>query len=86
MREENYHLKNEISELKNAFDLNREILQILSKYDKKSDPQHTLFMQIIAKLTEVSNQALLSSIGLLQEKNTLKQEVSGKVVRYIDLT
>lgn len=39
-------------------------------------------MQIIAKLTEVSNQALLNAVELLQEKNALKQEVRCEVVRF----
>lgn len=43
-------------------------------------------MQIIAKLTEVCNQALLNSVELLQEKNTLKQEVRYELVRYIGST
>lgn len=43
-------------------------------------------MQVIAKLTEVSNQAQLNCVELLQEKNALKQEVRYAVVRYFGST
>lgn len=38
LREEHNYLKNEITELKNAFDINRDILNILTKQDFKEDP------------------------------------------------
>lgn len=81
LREENYQLKNEITDLKNAFDLNRDILKIISGYNHRTDPQHSLLMQIITRLTTVNNQAMLSSIELIQQKNVLKQEVKFAVVR-----
>jgi hypothetical protein len=76
LREENYQLKNEITDLKNAFDLNRDILKILSTYNSRADPQHNLLLQIITRLTTVNNQSMLNCIELIQEKNILKQEVS----------
>jgi hypothetical protein len=76
LREENYQLKNEITDLKNAFDLNRDILKILSTYNARADPQHNLLLQIITRLTTVNNQSMLNCIELIQEKNVLKQEVS----------
>lgn len=76
LREENYQLKNEITDLKNAFDLNRDILKILSTYNARADPQHNLLLQIITRLTTVNNQSMLNCIELIQEKNILKQEVS----------
>lgn len=82
LREENYQLKNEITDLKNAFDLNRDILKILSSYTARSDPEHHLLLQIITRLTTVNNQAMLNSIELIQEKNILKQEV----IRYSQRT
>jgi len=75
LREENYQLKNEITDLKNAFDLNRDILKILSSYSHAADPQLHLLMQIITRLTTVNNQAMLSNIELIQQKNVLKKEV-----------
>jgi hypothetical protein len=76
LREENYQLKNEITDLKNAFDLNRDILKILSTYNARADPQHNLLLQIITRLTTVNNQSMLNCIEIIQEKNILKQEVS----------
>lgn len=73
LREENYQLKNEITDLKNAFDLNRDILKILSTYNARADPQHNLLLQIITRLTTVNNQSMLNCIELIQEKNILKQ-------------
>jgi hypothetical protein len=75
LREENYQLKNEITDLKNAFDLNRDILKLLSAYNSKTDPHFNLLMQIITRLTSVNNQAMLNNIDLIHHKNTLKQEV-----------
>jgi hypothetical protein len=76
LREENYQLKNEITDLKNAFDLNRDILKIVSTHNNRTDPHHTLLMQIITRLTTVNNQAMLNGLELIQEKNILKQEVA----------
>jgi hypothetical protein len=45
---------------------------MLNKHDHQNDPHHQLFLQIITKLTSVSNQAMLNALELLQEKNTLK--------------
>jgi hypothetical protein len=86
LREENYQLKNEITDLKNAFDLNRDILKILSSYNHRTDPQHNLLMQIITRLTTVNNQAMLNSLELIQEKNVLKQEVTLTQNRISDST
>jgi hypothetical protein len=86
LREENYQLKNEITDLKNAFDLNRDILKILSTYNTRNDPEHHLLLQIITRLTTVNNQAMLNSIELIQEKNILKQEVLAHTRRTSALT
>ena len=61
--------------MKNAFDLNRDILRMLSNYSQSADPHMYLLMQIITRLTTVNNQAMLSSIDLIQQKHILKQEV-----------
>ena len=68
-------MKNEITDLKNAFDLNRDILKILHGYNEKTDPHFNLLMQIITRLTSVNNQAMLNNIDLIHQKNVLKQEV-----------
>lgn len=68
-------MKNEITDLKNAFDLNRDILKILSTHNTRTDPQHHLLMQIITRLTTVNNQAMINCLELIQQKNILKQEV-----------
>lgn len=65
-------MKNEITDLKNAFDLNRDILKILSSMKNGSDPQHNLLMQIITRLTTVNNQSMLNALELIQEKNVLR--------------
>lgn len=75
MQTENYQLKNEITDLKNAFDLNRDILKILSAYDYRADPQLHLLMQIITRLTTLNNQAMLNGIDYIKQKNILKDEV-----------
>ena len=86
LREENYQLKNEITDLKNAFDLNRDILKILSGYNERLDPHFSLLMQIITRLTSVNNQAMLNNIDLLHHKNILKLEVSPPPLRISNLT
>jgi S-adenosylmethionine:diacylglycerol 3-amino-3-carboxypropyl transferase len=61
--------------MKNAFDLNRDILKMLTNYNQNADPHMKVFMQIITRLTTVNNQAMISSIDLIQQKHILKQEV-----------
>ena len=75
LRSENFQLKNEITDLKNAFNLNRDILKIVTSYNPVTDPQRHLLLQIITRLTTVNNQAMLNAIELIHEKNVLKQEV-----------
>lgn len=75
LRDESHQLKNEISDLKNAFDLNRDILKILSSQATRQDPQHQLYFQIITRLTSVNNQAMINSVELIHEKHVIKQEV-----------
>lgn len=65
LREENYQLKNEITDLKNAFDLNRDILKILSNHTANNDPQQQLFFQIITRLTSINNSAMISTVELV---------------------
>ena len=77
-------MKNEITDLKNAFDLNRDILKILHGYNEKTDPHFNLLMQIITRLTSVNNQAMLNNIDLIHQKNVLKQEVPPHPLRTSD--
>jgi hypothetical protein len=55
LREENYHLKNEITDLKNVFDINRDILRLIAHHDNPNDHEHRLLIQIITKLTAINN-------------------------------
>jgi|LakMenE01Jun11ns_1017448.scaffolds.fasta_scaffold8751223_1 hypothetical protein len=48
------------------------------------DKQKKLLIQVIHKLTAMSNQAIIANIELLQEKNTLKSEVFIQLERSID--
>jgi alpha-galactosidase len=61
LKEENYQLKNEISELKNAFDLNRDILKIISTESKSTNPRIQMLYQIINRLTSINNQIMINT-------------------------
>lgn len=37
LREENCHLKNQITDLKNVFDINRDILRLIAHHDNPDD-------------------------------------------------
>ena len=56
--------QNSIADLKNALDINRDVLKILSTYNHAADPQILLLMLIITRLTTVNNQNTLSNIEL----------------------
>jgi len=76
LKSENFQLKNEITDLKNGFDLNRDVLKILQEHSKTSHPQMQIFYQIITRLTSINNQTMLNNLELLQDKNKLITEVS----------
>lgn len=75
LRMENFRLKNEITDLKNGFDLNRDVLRILESQVKEAHPQFQIFYQVISRLTGINNQIMIRNIELIQEKNKLMTEV-----------
>lgn len=75
IRSENFQLKNEITDLKNGFDLNRDVLKILQEHSRETHPQLHIFYQIITRLTSINNQVMISNMELLQEKNRLNTQV-----------
>lgn len=81
LREENWHLKNQITDLKNVFDINRDILRLLTQQNSPKDHEHRLLLQIITKLTAINNEALLANLQLSQEKALLKEEVTSPTLR-----
>ena len=81
LRQENFQLKNEITDLKNGFDLNRDVLKILEEQVKETNPKCLLFYQIISRLTGINNQVMLANVDLVQEKSQLFTSVSQSLFR-----
>ena len=75
LRMENFQLKNEITDLKNGFDLNRDVLKILEDQTKETKPKAHIFYQIISRLTGINNSVMLANMNLVQEKNHLLTDV-----------
>ena len=61
--------------MKNAFDLNRDVLKILEDQIKEKDPKTHIFYQIISRLTGINNQVMISNMEILTEKNKILTEV-----------
>lgn len=75
IKQENFQLKNEITDLKNGFDLNRDVLKILEDQMREKNPKIHLFYQVISRLTGINNQVMLANIELLVDKNKIAAEV-----------
>lgn len=58
--------------MKNAFDLNRDILAILSNQQKTNSVDIRIFYQIIRRLTSLNNQTMLVFGDLVSEKSKMK--------------
>lgn len=58
--------------MKNAFDLNRDILAILSEQNKNKTVDIKIFYQIIRRLTSLNNQTMLIFGDLVSEKSKMK--------------
>ena len=81
LRMENFQLKNEITDLKNGFDLNRDVLKILEQQSKETNPKSLIFYQIISRLTGINNQIMLANIELVQEKNKMFAQVQMSLIQ-----
>ena len=62
-------------DLRNALIMNKDFLVLLSRQEPCETSKNKLLYKMVIKLTEQSNQVMVSNLELIQEKQVLKEYI-----------